>query len=282
MRILLAIAGLAGALHAAPHRKTPRADVAGPSRPVGARPDTATALPADPTPQASSSQAQRPIPSPAQVSPRRFGRFDLDMPFAQLRAMPDLADCAAALAVPAGHAECLLPRAPDNLARIQLAWEETRTGSELTALRLVFDPQLAPPLTDLEWQLTRGWGPPLLEQLRRERDQTRRFLDWLKSWGPPTKERPVVSVCTGSLLLGAAGYLKALRATTHHNAFDALKPLCREVVTDRRIVEDGRVVTAGGVASSLDLGLYLVEKYWGAAARETIAAQQEYTAYRVV
>ena len=47
------------------------------------------------------------------------------------------------------------------------------------------------------------------------------------------------------------------------------------------IVEDGRVVTAGGVASSLDLGLYLVEKYWGAAAREKIAAQQEYTAYRV-
>jgi len=76
------------------------------------------------------------------------------------------------------------------------------------------------------------------------------------------------------------GFLKGLRATTHHNAFDALKPLCREVVTDRRIVEDGRVVTAGGVASSLDLGLYLVEKYWGAVAREKIAAQQEYTAYR--
>ena len=60
-----------------------------------------------------------------------------------------------------------------------------------------------------------------------------------------------------------------------HYAFKSGKGL------DRRIVEDGRVVTAGGVASSLDLGLYLVEKYWGAAARETIAAQQEYTAYRV-
>ena len=82
------------------------------------------------------------------------------------------------LAAPAGHAECLLPRAPDNLARIQLAWEETRTGSELTALRLVFDPQLAPPLTDLEWQLTRGWGPPLLEQLRREHDQKFFTLQW--------------------------------------------------------------------------------------------------------
>ena len=40
------------------------------------------------------------------------------------------------------------------------------------------------------------------------------------------------------------------------------------------------MVTAGGVASSLDLGLYLVDKYWGATAREKIAAQMEYTAYR--
>ena len=106
-----------------------------------------------------------------------------------------------------------------------------------------------------------------------------RFVDYLKTWGPA---RPLASVCTGSLLLGAAGYLRDLRATTHHNAFDDLTPLCREVVTDRRIVDEGRVVTAGGVSSSLDLGLYLVEKYWGASARERIAAQMEYTAYRAV
>jgi transcriptional regulator GlxA family with amidase domain len=104
-----------------------------------------------------------------------------------------------------------------------------------------------------------------------------RFLQYLATWG---ETRPVASVCTGSLLLGAAGYLKGLRATTHHNALDTLKPLCREVIADRRIVDEGRVVTAGGVASSLDLGLYLVEKYWGAGAREAIAAQMEYTAYR--
>jgi transcriptional regulator GlxA family with amidase domain len=109
--------------------------------------------------------------------------------------------------------------------------------------------------------------------------QDARFLRYLATWGDA---RPLASVCTGSLLLGAAGYLKGLRATTHHNALDVLKPLCREVVTDRRIVDEGRVVTAGGVASSLDLGLYLVEKYWGAAACEKIAAQQEYTAYRTV
>ncbi len=106
-----------------------------------------------------------------------------------------------------------------------------------------------------------------------------RFLQYLATWG---EDRPMASVCTGSLLLGAAGFLKGRRATTHQNAFDMLRPLCGEVVTDRRIVDEGRIVTAGGVASSLDLGLYLVEKYWGAPARETIAAQMEYTAYRAV
>jgi transcriptional regulator GlxA family with amidase domain len=106
-----------------------------------------------------------------------------------------------------------------------------------------------------------------------------RFLAYLKTWG---HERPLASVCTGSLLLGAAGYLKDVRATTHHRALDLLRPLCREVVADRRIVDEGRVVTAGGVSSSLDLGLYLVERHWGVAARETIAQQMEYRGYAAV
>jgi cyclohexyl-isocyanide hydratase len=103
-----------------------------------------------------------------------------------------------------------------------------------------------------------------------------RFLEWLRTWGDA---RPAASVCTGALLLGAAGFLTHLRATTHHRALDLLRPLCREVVADRRVVDEGRIVTAGGVASSLDLGLYLVEKYWGADARRRIAAQMEYRAY---
>jgi len=103
-----------------------------------------------------------------------------------------------------------------------------------------------------------------------------KFVDYLTTWGDT---RPLASVCTGSLLLGAAGYLRGLRATTHHRALDDLRPLCREVVADRRIVDEGRVITAGGVAASLDLGLYLVEKWWGTAAREKIATQMEYRAY---
>ena len=100
-----------------------------------------------------------------------------------------------------------------------------------------------------------------------------RCVDYVRGWGV---ERPIASVCTGALLLGKAGHLEGLRATTHHNAFDLLRPLCREVVTDERVVAEGRVVTAGGVTSALDLGLHLVEKFWGSEVRKRIATQMEY------
>jgi len=104
----------------------------------------------------------------------------------------------------------------------------------------------------------------------------RRAVDYLMSSGD---ERPPASVCSGALLLGRAGYLRDKRATTHLLAVELLRPLCREVVTDRRIVDEGRVVTAGGVSSSLDLGLYFVEKFWGVDARIKVAAQMEYRGY---
>ena len=104
-----------------------------------------------------------------------------------------------------------------------------------------------------------------------------RFLEYLKSW---PGNRPLASVCTGALLLGAAGHLKGKRATTHHLATDLLDPLCKDVVRDQRIVTEGQVVTAGGVASALDLGLYLVEWLWGEEARRRIAGVMEYRGYQ--
>jgi transcriptional regulator GlxA family with amidase domain len=107
---------------------------------------------------------------------------------------------------------------------------------------------------------------------RRLLDDTR-CIEYVRSWGAV---RPVASVCTGSLLLGKAGHLAGLRATTHRGAFDLLRPFCREVVTDRRVVDEERVVTAGGVTSALDLGLHLVGRFWGDDARRRIATQMEY------
>jgi hypothetical protein len=135
-------------------------------------------------PQASGPPSPRGPAGPAQgagqfpVPVSRFGRFDLDVPLAQLAKLTELKACAEALTAPAGHAECALPPNDDKLGRVQLAWEDTKPLGELIALRLLYDPAMAPPLTDVEWLLTRGWGPPMLEQLRRERDQKIFTLQW--------------------------------------------------------------------------------------------------------
>jgi cyclohexyl-isocyanide hydratase len=98
------------------------------------------------------------------------------------------------------------------------------------------------------------------------------FIAWLK-----TAEacRLKASVCTGSLLLGAAGFLKGKKATTHPKAFDGLRKFCSAVV-DQRVVDEGDVITAGGVSSSIDLGLYLCEKLAGRDAGEQIRRQIDY------
>ncbi|MCC7079881.1 MAG: DJ-1/PfpI family protein [Burkholderiales bacterium] len=98
------------------------------------------------------------------------------------------------------------------------------------------------------------------------------FVEWLRS---ASAARYKVSVCTGALLLGAAGYLRGLSATTHPSALDELKPYCAKVLRER-IVDQGPIVTGGGVSTSIDLGLYLVERLAGTEAREKIARQMDY------
>jgi cyclohexyl-isocyanide hydratase len=95
------------------------------------------------------------------------------------------------------------------------------------------------------------------------------FLGWLRTARDASL---LASVCTGSLLLGAAGFLRGKRATTNYQEYDALAGYVGTVVRER-IVEDGRLITAGAVASSLDLGLYLVEKVAGSDARRAIATR---------
>jgi len=85
----------------------------------------------------------------------------------------------------------------------------------------------------------------------------------------------IVSVCTGSLLLGAAGFLKNKKATTHPNAYELLEPYCKEVIKSR-IVKDGNLITAGGVSTSIDLALYIVEIFVNKEAVEMIKKQIDY------
>jgi len=98
------------------------------------------------------------------------------------------------------------------------------------------------------------------------------FIDWIRTAGTA---RLKVSVCTGSLILGAAGFLKGKRATTHPNALEDLKTYCPNP-SRKRIVEEGDVVTGGGVATSLDLGLHIVERLTNSEVRRKIAKQMDY------
>ena len=73
----------------------------------------------------------------------------------------------------------------------------------------------------------------------------------------------------------AAGFLKGKRATTHPNALEDLKAYCTDL-SRQRIVDEGDVVTGGGVATSLDLGLHIVERLTNAEVRRKIAKQMDY------
>jgi transcriptional regulator GlxA family with amidase domain len=85
----------------------------------------------------------------------------------------------------------------------------------------------------------------------------------------------VVGVCTGAMALAAAGLLKGRRAVTHRAALPDLQAVAGEVVFSR-VVDDGSVVTCGGVTSSIDLALHLVERFWGHGIAERVASEMEY------
>ena len=98
------------------------------------------------------------------------------------------------------------------------------------------------------------------------------FIEWIKTAAPcPLK----TSVCTGSILLGAAGFLKGKKATTHQTSFEALAPFCAEVVNEK-VVDEDDVITARGVSSSIDLGLHLCARLAGKEVREQIRKQMDY------
>lgn len=99
------------------------------------------------------------------------------------------------------------------------------------------------------------------------------LLDWIRQAHETTTW--TTSVCTGSLLLGAAGILRGLRATTHWAAMDQLKTFGAEPSMQRVIVQ-GKVVTAAGVSSGIDMALHLAAKIAGEDIAQSIQLGIEY------
>jgi len=115
-----------------------------------------------------------------------------------------------------------------------------------------------------------GWGA---ERLAIE---DRRFLDWLRA--AAGRAGITASVCTGAFLLAEAGLLDGRRATTHHLDFDEFRRRWPAVslVTDRKWVDEGPVVSSGGISSGIDMSLHLVARLEGLDTARRTAARMEY------
>jgi transcriptional regulator GlxA family with amidase domain len=100
-----------------------------------------------------------------------------------------------------------------------------------------------------------------------------RVLDWLRNVAQ--QARWTTSVCTGSLVLGAAGLLEGKRATCHWLYLERLREFGAQP-TSERVVEDGTVMTAAGVSSGIDMALHLVNRELGEEAAQAIQLAIEY------
>jgi transcriptional regulator GlxA family with amidase domain len=103
-----------------------------------------------------------------------------------------------------------------------------------------------------------------------------RLIDWLKCTAPRT--RIVLSVCTGALLLGKAGLLDGLEATTHHDALDLLRQTAPKAIVrpGERFVDNGQFVLSAGIAAGIDAALHVVARLLGQAVAHRTADHMEY------
>lgn len=111
---------------------------------------------------------------------------------------------------------------------------------------------------------TGDWGPVMRDE---ETLAWIRTVDATSTW--------TTSVCTGSLILAAAGLLKGRRATTHWLSLDELRDHGADP-TGERVVFDGKYVTAAGVSSGIDMGLHLVGRIAGDRHAQTVQLLTEY------
>ena len=98
-------------------------------------------------------------------------------------------------------------------------------------------------------------------------------LDWIRAIDAGSTW--TTSVCTGSLLLGAAGLLEGKEATTHWRVLDMLSAF-GAIPVSRRVVEQGKIITAAGVSAGIDMGLTLAARVAGDDIAQAIQLGIEY------
>ena len=101
-------------------------------------------------------------------------------------------------------------------------------------------------------------------------------LNWVKQQAAQAKL--VLSVCTGSLILGKAGLLDGLEATTHFKAIDGLKEISDRIHVKEnvRFIDNGTVITSAGISAGIDMSLYTVGKLFGKEVADETAKYMQY------
>jgi transcriptional regulator GlxA family with amidase domain len=102
------------------------------------------------------------------------------------------------------------------------------------------------------------------------------MISWIRESAESAEK--VMSVCTGSLLLAKAGLLDGLRATTHHEVLELLTKLAprTQIVRGERFIDNGRIITSGGISTGIDMCLHVIELVYGEDAAQKTAAYMEY------
>ena len=136
--------------------------------------------------------------------------------------------------------------------KVHLLWKTLEPVVAVHELRLQPTTTLAECPRDLDVLFVPGGTPGTIAMMRDEE-----VLAFLADRG--SRARYVTSVCTGSLVLGAAGLLKGYKATSHWNTRDIL-PLLGAIPVEQRVVEDRNRITGGGVTSGIDFGLIIAAR----------------------
>ncbi|HLI19438.1 MAG TPA: DJ-1/PfpI family protein [Rhodanobacteraceae bacterium] len=152
---------------------------------------------------------------------------------------------------------------------VLLVAEKSGTITTIGGMRVLPDCTCAacPPLDIL--LVPGGWGT-------REQMRNAFLIDWIRNRA--RQAETLASVCTGALLLGSAGLLDGLQATTHWQALDLMQQTFPRVELDRtrHFIQHGRVFTSAGISAGIDMALKLVEHHFGEGVARSTAKYMEY------
>jgi putative intracellular protease/amidase len=149
----------------------------------------------------------------------------------------------------------------------------TRTERRLVRTSQGLELQAGPPRDGADWLVVPGgaW------EARRDNPRAEAASGAVGAFARAHHRRggKLAAVCTGTMWLADAGLIGARPAATHHQYWDELAAMGADVRRGVRVVDDGDLVTSGGITSGMFLGLHLVERLLGAQARRRVEAEIE-------